>query len=215
MWLMPVDFHVIGTMVFLIFWYSIARYIWKYAGRVGKKLSIPLDSIIMRAIDIFESFPKFIIVDGFNDRIEQAFCMDFIHSHCIDSVDTLFAQMARNETIKESVANYVLAAENISIPWHKILIRHIWPNIKSVIWVTAVFTFSASVLIEASLSFIGLGLRLERVTWGSLLNEGRQYFPGWWLSVFPGLAIFSLLFALNWLFIIKTRNEKVLGSTNI
>jgi peptide/nickel transport system permease protein len=113
--------------------------------------------------------------------------------------------MSRSETLKESVSNYVIAAENINIPWYRILIRHIWPNIKSTLLVTAIFTFSASILLEASLSFIGLGMRLEEVTWGSLMNEGRNYLPGWWLSLFPGLAIFSLLFALNWLFI-KQKN---------
>lgn len=118
---------------------------------------------------------------------------------------TLFVQVARAETLKERVANYVISAENINLPWWKILIKHIWPNIKSSLLVTAIFSFSAAILVEASLSFIGLGLRIEVVTWGSLLNAGRQYMPGWWLSLFPGLAIFSLLLSLNWLFIDRSK----------
>ena len=66
---------------------------------------------------------------------------------------------------------------------------------------------STAILLEASLSFIGLGLKLERVTWGSILNEGRQYLPGWWLSIFPGMAIFLLLISLHWILAEKDQSD--------
>ncbi|MEP7323463.1 MAG: ABC transporter permease [Saprospiraceae bacterium] len=212
-WISPTGFYFISIATFLLIWYRIGSIAWNYLGTWGKKIHIPVDSLIMRAIDIFDSFPKLLLLMALMITLNRPSI--FTLSLLIALIQwTLFAQIARSETFKESVANYVLAAENINLPWYKILFRHIWPNIKSALWVTAVFTFSASVLLEASLSFIGLGLRLERVTWGSLLNESRQYFPGWWLSLFPGLAIFSLLFALNWLFIIKNRNAKSLSTSN-
>jgi peptide/nickel transport system permease protein len=212
-WIVPDGLYLIFTIVVLLIWYGIGRFAWDYLGFLGKRIQIPVDALIMRTIDIFESFPKLLLLMALMITLNRPSILTLSLLIALTRW-TLFAQISRSETFKESVTNYVLAAENINIPWPKILIRHIWPNIKSALWVTAVFTFSASVLLEASLSFIGLGLSLERVTWGSLLNESRQYFPGWWLSLFPGLAIFSLLFALNWLFIIKTRNEKSLGLNN-
>lgn len=198
---------VLFLLIFMIagfVWYITTKLIWKYTATIGKTTALPLDQIIMRGIDIFESFPKLLLLMALMVMVTRPSILSL--SILIALIRwTLFTQMSRSETLKESVSNYVIAAENINIPWYRILIRHIWPNIKSTLLVTAIFTFSASILLEASLSFIGLGMRLEEVTWGSLMNEGRNYLPGWWLSLFPGLAIFSLLFALNWLFI-KQKN---------
>ena len=208
-WIMPSKYSIILSIGILLVWYFIGRYIWKWTSSIGKRIRIPLDGMIMRGIDLFESFPKLLLLMALMIVVTRPSIL--VLSILIAVIEwTLFAQIARGETIKESVNNYVLAAQNINIPWYTILIKHIWPNIKRSLLVTAVFTFSASVLLEASLSFIGLGLKLEQVTWGSLMNEGRNYLPGWWLYVFPGLAIFSLLFALNWLFIIKSKSDNAI-----
>jgi peptide/nickel transport system permease protein len=60
-----------------------------------------------------------------------------------------------------------------------------------------VFGLAGAVLIETSLSFIGVGIPLNVITWGSLLNEARNHFSAWWLVVFPGLGVFTLIFIYN------------------
>lgn len=171
----------------------------------GKKIILPIDSILMRGIEIFESFPKLLILMTLTILIERPGIFSLVIMMAIIRWP-LFAQISRAETLRVSKLNFTLSAENIGVHWFVILYRHIWPNMKETLWVTALFSFSASILLEASLSFIGLGLKLERVSWGSLLNEGRQYFPGWWLSFFPGMAIFVLILTLNWLFDDKSKS---------
>jgi len=188
----------------LIVWSLTSKIFFRSFQIIGPKIFVPVDHVVMRGIDVFESFPKMFLLMGLIVVMTRPSV--FMLSVMVAIIRwTLFVQVARAETLKERVANYVISAENINLPWWKILIKHIWPNIKSSLLVTAIFSFSAAILVEASLSFIGLGLRIEVVTWGSLLNAGRQYMPGWWLSLFPGLAIFSLLLSLNWLFIDRSK----------
>ena len=194
-------------ILYALVWGFILYWLWVFCAGRGRLLPVPVDHVIMRGIDVFESFPKMFLL--------MALMVIFIRPSALALVGMialirwpLFVQIARAETLKESTAAYVISAQNIGVTWYHIMFRHIWPNIKPALITTAIFSISASVLLEASLSFIGLGLRLERTTWGSLLNEGRQYLPGWWLAVFPGFAIFILILALNWAYVSKANTEK-------
>lgn len=196
-------FFVVAMMVFLA---GVCYLTLKKGNPAGTRtFSVPVDSMLMRFIDYFESFPRLFLMMAllvFLARPSGALLIVLIAFIRWP----LFAQVARSETLRESSLNYVLAAENLGLPWYRILTRHIWPNIRSTLLVTALFSVSTAVLLEASLSFIGLGLKLESVTWGSILNEGRQYLPGWWLSVFPGFAMFILLLSLHWILDEKSRS---------
>ena len=78
-----------------------------------------------------------------------------------------------------------------------IMRKHILPNVFPIILVQIIFGMAGAVLIEASLSFIGVGIPSNTVSWGSLLNEARDHFSAWWLVVFPGLCVFTLIFIYN------------------
>ena len=178
--------------------------IFKYAKFNLNTVAFPLDNIMMRCIEIFESFPKLLVLMILSIWIARPSIFSIVVLIAVIRWP-LFAQISRAETIRVSNLNFTRSAENIGVHWFRILTRHIWPNIKGSLLVTALFSLSTAILLEASLSFIGLGLKLELVSWGSLLNEGRQYFPGWWLSLFPGLTIFVLILSVNWLFDDKNR----------
>ena len=197
---------LILTSVILCLVFCLINYgIWRFLNFTDKKINLPIDNLLMRGIEIFESFPKLLILMTLTILIERPGIFSLVVLIAVIRWP-LFAQISRAETLRVSKLNFTRSAENIGVHWFTILSRHIWPNIKETIWVTALFSFSAAILLEASLSFIGLGLKLEQVSWGSLLNEGRQYFPGWWLSLFPGIAIFILILALNWLFDEKSKS---------
>lgn len=186
--------------------YILLWMIGRRTNKISKTYFIPVDSIVMRFIDYFESFPRLFLLMALLVFLARP-SMSLLIVLIAFIRWPLFTQVARAETLRESALNYVLSSENIGIPWYKILTRHIWPNIKSALFVTALFSISTAILLEASLSFIGLGLKLERVTWGSILNEGRQYLPGWWLSIFPGLAIFVLLISIHWILSEKDQSD--------
>jgi peptide/nickel transport system permease protein len=90
------------------------------------------------------------------------------------------------------------AARAVGVPERRILSRYLLPAVLSPILVQTSFIFSAAVLGEAALSFIGLGVGPRDVSWGGALTEARNYVANaWWMLVFPGAALVLAILALN------------------
>ncbi|MBK8505631.1 MAG: ABC transporter permease subunit [Saprospiraceae bacterium] len=79
----------------------------------------------------------------------------------------------------------------------KILTKYIMPEAFGPLVVIFAFGVSSVVLLESTLSFLGIGIPIEEVTWGTLLSQARNYSDAWWLALFPGLCIFLLVLSLN------------------
>ncbi len=78
------------------------------------------------------------------------------------------------------------------------MLRQVLPNVVSPAIVVATFAAGSMILLEATLSFLGIGVPPRVVTWGSMLNGGRLYLASaWWLTAFPGLAIFVTVLSVN------------------
>ncbi|MBI5136530.1 MAG: ABC transporter permease [Nitrospirae bacterium] len=107
------------------------------------------------------------------------------------------ARFTRNEFIKLRGIDYVTAALALGAHPSRIMFLHILPNAMSPIIVSVVFGIAGAILVESSLSFLGIGVPADVVTWGSILNEARGNTFAWWLAVFPGLAIFVTVLAYN------------------
>jgi len=99
-------------------------------------------------------------------------------------------RLARGQVLAVREQPYVLAARALGAPpWH-IAVRHILPNIVAPLIVLATYELTAVILLESSLSFLGLGIRPPMPAWGSMLGDGRTYLhTAWWVGVLPGLAI--------------------------
>ena len=111
-----------------------------------------------------------------------------------------FARIARGSVLSAKEMEYVEAARAVGAGRWRIMFRHILPNIMSALIVYASFELARMILLEASLSFLGLGVQPPIPTWGGMVNDGRQYiFQAWGLSFFPGLAILALILAINML----------------
>ena len=109
-----------------------------------------------------------------------------------------FARIVRGEVLSLRQREFVVAAQALGRghPW--IIFRHILPNIVGPVLVIASFTMAVAVIIEASLSFLGLGAQPPTPSWGSMLNEGRAVmYRAWWLATFPGVAIAVLVLGFN------------------
>ncbi len=79
----------------------------------------------------------------------------------------------------------------------RIIMRHAIPNALSPVLVALAFGVAGAILTEATLTFIGIGLPIDQVTWGSLLNEARKDFSAWWVALIPGMAIFITVTVFN------------------
>ena len=109
---------------------------------------------------------------------------------------TEFARFARAETLAIKEENYILSAKAMGYSDLRIMFKHILPNIAPTLIIVACFSAAGTVLLESTLSFLGIGLAAEDVSWGKILAEGRNL-KSWWLVVFPGGAIFFLILSLN------------------
>lgn len=111
---------------------------------------------------------------------------------------TLYARLVRGQTMTVKTRDFVQAARANGAGDTRILLRHVLPNVFSPVIVVAVFAVANMIVLEATLSFLGLGVEPSVVTWGRMLNGGRLYLnTAWWLTAFPGLAIFVTVLAVN------------------
>jgi len=103
----------------------------------------------------------------------------------------------RAEILKLKEQKFILSSKAIGQKDWKIFKNHILPLCISPITILVAFGFSAAILTESTLSFLGIGIPIDQVTWGSMLSEARKSFQLWWLAVFPGLMIYFVIALFN------------------
>ncbi len=161
----------------------------------SKRYPIPLDLLIVKMIEIRKSFPGVFLLLA----LISIFSVPSVWN--IVLIITIlgwadFARLARGETIALKNENYITTARVLGFGSKKIIFRHILPNIMPTLIVAICFSIGSAILLESTLSFLGVGLPVEEVSWGKMMAEGRNL-KYWWLVVFPGLAILILIMALN------------------
>jgi len=109
-----------------------------------------------------------------------------------------YTRVAYAQTLQVVALPYIRAAEMAGCGPLRILLRHVLPNIAGPLMVVATSEFGLMILFEAGLSFLGLGVQPPYPSWGSIMAAGRQYVQrAWWLTVFPGVALFVLVLCVN------------------
>ena len=109
-----------------------------------------------------------------------------------------FARVVRGSTLAAKEYEYVIAARTIGARAPTILFRHILPNVVTPAIVIATFAVAGTIIAEAGLSFLGLGVGTSVPTWGNMLADGRAYVAtAWWLATFPGVAIMLTVLSIN------------------
>lgn len=110
----------------------------------------------------------------------------------------VYARFARASTLVVRESQYVLASRCIGTSELRILIRHVLPNILSPLIVIATLNITALILLESSLSFLGVGVQPPTPSWGGMISEGRQYLnTAWWIVVGPAAAMVVLTLSIS------------------
>ena len=105
------------------------------------------------------------------------------------------ARFTRNEFLRIRNLDYVTSAVALGVTDRNVMFKHILPNALAPVIVSVVLGIAGAILVESSLSFLGIGVPAELVTWGSILHEASTTTFAWWLAVFPGFAIFITVLA--------------------
>jgi peptide/nickel transport system permease protein len=109
-----------------------------------------------------------------------------------------YTRLIHGQTLSLKEREFIDAARALGVSRGKIILRHILPNTLSSVIVTFTTDLGFGILTMAGLSFVGMGAQPPTPEWGLAINEGRIYMPRfWWLAVFPGLAIFTLVLGCN------------------
>lgn len=159
------------------------------------KMLVPVDSIITRVTEILTSLPRLLIIITIASITSRSIWMVMVIIGLTSW--THIARYTRAEVLRIRGLEYISAAEAAGLKKGRIIIKHTLPNALAPVWVNLAFGIASAILIESGLSFLGIGVPVETVTWGSMLNLGRLNFEAWWLVVFPGTAIFITVTAYN------------------
>ena len=154
-----------------------------------KNIAVPLDGIIQRFTELFSSVPKILVILTLAAVFREKSVGLVIGIIGLSSWPSV-CRFTRGEMLRIRSLNYIEAARSIGMSDFRIIFKHAIPNAFSPIFTQLTFIVSASILAESSLSFLGIGVPDDVVTWGSILSAGRQQFDAWWMVLFPGLAIF-------------------------
>ena len=154
------------------------------------------DDVLMRMVDALYSFPALLLALAITAILGPGLVNVML---AIGIVFTpAFARLVRGQALSVREREFVMAARVTGAgPW-RIMAVHIWPNVTAPIVVQASLLVAAAIVIEAGLSFLGLGVQPPAPSWGSMLKEGYQYMEqAPWLAFAPGAAIFVTVLAFN------------------
>jgi peptide/nickel transport system permease protein len=147
-----------------------------------------VDLVISRVFELMLAIPTFLLLITIAAFLKPSIFYTMIIIGLTGWVG--MARFTRNEFLKVRNLDYVTAATAIGLPDRRIMFRHILPNALAPVLVSVVLGIASAILAESGLSFLGVGVPADTVTWGSILNEARSNTFAWWLAVFPGAAIF-------------------------
>jgi oligopeptide transport system permease protein len=156
------------------------------------------DIVMMRIVDIAYAFPFTIFVILLMVFFERSLLLLFA---AIGAVEWLtMARIVRGQVMSLRQQEYIDAAIGLGLTQGKIIFRHVLPNITSPIIIYTTLTIPAVMLLEAFLSFLGLGVQPPASSWGILIREGAEAIEEYpWLLIFPGLILSLTLFSLNFI----------------
>lgn len=155
-----------------------------------------LDAVSGRLIELLQAFPYLIFAIGMMAFLGPGF-WNLIWALAFKGWIE-FYRLARGETLAQAAEEYVEAAHAVGYPHSWILLSEILPNIVNIVTVLAMLRVGYFMVLEASLSFLGVGIPPSIPTWGSMINDGRNVlFVAWWVSTIPGLALLVLVLAIN------------------
>ena len=155
-----------------------------------------LDGLLSRFADLLMAFPFLIFAIGVMAFMGPGFrnlILALVFKSWVE-----FFRLVRGEMMSEKTKEYVEAARVVGQSSYAIIVSEIMPNLFHSVLVLATLRMGYMIIMEASLSFLGLGIQPPTPAWGSMVNEGRNFImTHWWVSTLPGLAILILVLSIN------------------
>jgi peptide/nickel transport system permease protein len=155
-----------------------------------------LDSLLMRSVDLLLSFPRLVLLITLVALFEPSIALVTLVLGLTGWMGT--SRIVRGQVLSVKEMEFVTAARVLGFGRFRILLRHILPNVLTPVIVAATLGIGNTILAEAALSFLGLGVQPPTASWGNMVASGRDsMLDAWWITTFPGLAIVFTVMAFN------------------
>jgi peptide/nickel transport system permease protein len=165
-------------------------------GMIAGLARASVDNAIMRVLDIFLAFPVLLLALAIMASLGAGISSIFVALAVVYTPG--FARLARGATLSERENDYILASRMIGVSYWRLVLRHLLPNIASPIMVQFTVRLGYAILLEATLSFLGLGVPPPHPAWGAMLSRGKGFMEvSPWVVLGPGLAIMLTVLGFN------------------
>lgn len=164
------------------------------AGFFGGKV----DAVVMWFVSVIWSVPTLLLAIAISFALGKGFWQVFVAIGLSMWVEV--ARIVRGQIFSIREKEYVEATRALGYKSWRVIVRHIIPNVVSPVIIIAAANFASAILIEAGLSFLGIGVQAPVPSWGAMIYEGYTYIvfeSGKWLAIFPGMAIVFVVISLN------------------
>ena len=163
------------------------------AAGLGPRL---LDGLLMRTTDVFLAFPRIFLVLLLISLTRPSLLLVMLVLGLTGWMGV--ARLVRAEALSLKERDFVRAARGLGLSALAVAWRHVLPNLLPTVLVTASLRVGGAILTESFLSFLGLGAQEPAVSWGAMIQQGRQnLLDAWWITTFPGLAIVVTVIGYN------------------
>ena len=163
---------------------------------LGKKVRVAADILVMRLIEIVTSIPGLILLLAILAILENQSILNIVLIIGLLGW-TGIARFIRGELLRVRQLEFIEATRSMGYSNWRIMLRHALPNAIAPVLIAVAFGIAGSILLEAALSFLGIGIAAEDISWGKLLSVSRDSNKAWWVAVFPGFAIFLTITIFN------------------
>ena len=182
---------------------SLSLFVIALGGGVGVVLGLvsgysggKVDAVMQRGIEVILAMPTILVALVFVFAVGRSF--ESVILILSPFLAARFARIVRGETLSVRERDFVAIAKVIGTPTWMILLRHVLPNVFNTIIVLATLEVGHLILLESSLSFLGVGVPPPQPAWGLMVADGREFLTSaYWITLFPGLCILAAVLSLN------------------
>jgi len=161
----------------------------------NKRVAFPVDIAITRVIEVIRSIPLLVIILAIVAIAKPSILLVMAVIGVFSW--TSIARFIRAELLRVRQLEYIEAANALGFSPMRSMFKHAIPNALSPVFIAVAFGIASAILTEAFLSFLGLGVPAETITWGKMLSISRSNNSAWWFAIFPGFAIFITVTLFN------------------
>jgi peptide/nickel transport system permease protein len=155
-----------------------------------------VDNVLMRLADIFLSLPTFYLIITVNNMFTPSIFNVMVVIGIFGWMG--IARLLRGEFLRLQVTDFITAARAVGVPGLRMVMKHYIPNAMAPVIVSATMGIPSAILLESALSFLGLGVPPPAASWGSMLQDAKQWLHfAWWMWMIPGLLISITVIAFN------------------